>query len=166
MLLFSTHSVMPFYSIRRIIRLVNTVTQQQTIINRSSTSAAQYHQTSWLCKYDSLLEAVRVNNTDCALTLLGHYTTVEHDKNTVPTSIDSPIEASDEHGDTPLILAARNGNFTLVMALLQDGANINAQNNAGETAHDEALTNEHYEITHELEMYSRYLQEVYNHSVG
>lgn len=44
------------------------------------------------------------------------------------------LEATDENGNTPLILAAATGQDDLVKILLAKGANPNAQNNDGETA--------------------------------
>ena len=48
------------------------------------------------------------------------------------------LDAKDEEGDTPLIVAARNGKVDYIKALVAKGANINAQNNSNSTALHEA----------------------------
>jgi ankyrin repeat protein len=40
----------------------------------------------------------------------------------------------DHHGNTPLIWAASEGNDDIVQLLVEQGANVNTQNFAGETA--------------------------------
>lgn len=48
-----------------------------------------------------------------------------------PANIDAPV---DEHGNTPLMIAARDGDVEGVKHLLAVGANVNAANNYGVTA--------------------------------
>lgn len=44
------------------------------------------------------------------------------------------VNEKDTNGDTPLIIAARNGNAPIVKYLCDSGANVNLQNNDGWTA--------------------------------
>ena len=41
------------------------------------------------------------------------------------------INADDGYGNTPLILAAQNGNYAIAKYLIDNGADIDAQNNDG-----------------------------------
>lgn len=56
------------------------------------------------------------------------------------------LEARDENGNTPLILAAATGQDDLVSVLLAQGANPNAQNHEGETAAIHAVAGRHSDI--------------------
>jgi ankyrin repeat protein len=47
---------------------------------------------------------------------------------------DLPVEVRDAKGNTLLLVACQNGLKRLVKLLLRHGADINAQNNAGNTA--------------------------------
>jgi len=51
----------------------------------------------------------------------------------------APPNIADLEGNTPLIVAARNGRIDAVRVLVEHGADINAQNLAGQTAIEAAL---------------------------
>ncbi|MCX6774391.1 MAG: ankyrin repeat domain-containing protein [Candidatus Micrarchaeota archaeon] len=44
------------------------------------------------------------------------------------------VNANDDDGDTPLMLAVDEGNLGIIRMLIRSGANVNAKNNEGETA--------------------------------
>ncbi len=69
---------------------------------------------------DALLLAARTGNADTVKSLL--------------TSPNVDINGRDEHGNTPLIEAARFGHDEVVTALLVAKADVNAKNNQGKTA--------------------------------
>ena len=69
---------------------------------------------------DALLRAARAGNADTVRTLL--------------TSPNVDVNGLDEHGNTPLIEAARFGHDEVVTALLIAKADINAKNDEGKTA--------------------------------
>lgn len=58
-------------------------------------------------------------------------------------------------GETPLMLAAQNGNRTIVELLLQQGANMHARTTQGKTALDLARDKRDMAIVRSLERYSR-----------
>lgn len=60
------------------------------------------------------------------------------------------VNKSNYAGDTPLIIAARNGFYTAVKALTDHGANINPKNNSSENALYVAVLNRHTSIVHLL----------------
>lgn len=51
------------------------------------------------------------------------------------------IDATDDNGDTPLFEAAREGSFETVKILVENGADINWQNNRNRTSLDLANEN-------------------------
>jgi len=69
---------------------------------------------------DALLRAARAGNADTVRSLLA--------------SPNVDINGSDEHGNTPLIEAARFGHDDVVAALLMAKAEVNTRNDQGQTA--------------------------------
>ena len=69
---------------------------------------------------DALLRAARAGNADTVRTLLA--------------SPNVDVNGIDEHGNTPLIEAARFGHDDVVRALLIAKADLNAKNDEGKTA--------------------------------
>lgn len=69
---------------------------------------------------DALLRAATAGNADTVRTLLA--------------SPNVDVNGIDEHGNTPLIQAARFGHDEVVTALLIAKANLNARNDQGKTA--------------------------------
>ncbi len=69
---------------------------------------------------DALLRAARAGNADTVKTLL--------------QSQNADVNGIDEHGNTPLIEAARFGHDEVVSALLIAKADVNAKNDEGKTA--------------------------------
>jgi hypothetical protein len=69
---------------------------------------------------DALLRAARAGNADTVKALLA--------------SPNVDVNASDEHGNTPLIEAARFGHDEVVAALLTAKADVKAKNDEGKTA--------------------------------
>lgn len=69
---------------------------------------------------DALLRAATAGNADTVRTLLA--------------SPSADVNGIDEHGNTPLIQAARFGHDDVVTALLIAKANVNARNDQGKTA--------------------------------
>ena len=59
---------------------------------------------------------------------------------------DIPVNCSDPHGNTLLLLAAQQGSKRLCKFLLRRGANINAQNLAGNTVLHFCFTYSHTEL--------------------
>ena len=59
---------------------------------------------------------------------------------------DIPVNCTDDHGNTLLLLAAQQGSKRMIKFLLRKGANINAQNLAGNTALHFCFTYSHKEL--------------------
>eukprot|EP01121_Diplochlamys_sp_Union-15-3_P011780 TRINITY_DN3446_c0_g3_i3.p1 TRINITY_DN3446_c0_g3~~TRINITY_DN3446_c0_g3_i3.p1 ORF type:complete len:536 (-),score=130.73 TRINITY_DN3446_c0_g3_i3:28-1605(-) len=65
----------------------------------------------------------------------------EGEENEVAKEVPNPVQETDENGDTPLHIAASQGNLLLVRYLLTQGAIVNATNKAGSTPlHKAALS--------------------------
>ena len=62
----------------------------------------------------------------------------------------APVDLQDSSGDTPLIIAARNGRSEIVRQLLLAGAQREHRDSDGKTALDWALVNHHEEIVEML----------------
>lgn len=60
------------------------------------------------------------------------------------------VNSKNKDGDTPLILAARNGQYSAVKYLLENGAGINVKNNYSENALYAAMVNRHESVVQYL----------------
>lgn len=78
---------------------------------------------------DALFLAARAGNADMVKSLL--------------TTQKADVNATDEHGNTPLIEAARLGHDDVVRALLIARANVHAKNDQGQTALSLAAAGNH-----------------------
>jgi len=69
------------------------------------------------------------------------YSTTENDKEKVEIALKNGAKpsATDQHGYTPLMLAALKGNEEIAELLIEKGANINAKNNDGASALSKAV---------------------------
>ncbi len=68
-----------------------------------------------------------------------------------PKYVDNGVSTQDDNGDTPLHIAARNGNSVLASALLQAGASKHILNTANNRPCDEAHTAAHDELAAQLQ---------------
>jgi hypothetical protein len=64
---------------------------------------------------------------------------------------EADVNARDEHGDTPLIVAARNGQRPVVIFLLEHGADSALTNEQGKNAYAAALHMGHADIARQIE---------------
>ena|SRR5215216_6516589 len=85
---------------------------------------------------DALLQAARAGNADTVRSLLA--------------SPNADVNGVDEHGNTPLIEAARFGHDDVVTALLIARADVKVKNNEGKTALILAAENGHDETVRKL----------------
>jgi ankyrin repeat protein len=85
---------------------------------------------------DALLRAARAGNADTVRTLLA--------------SSNVNVNGTDEHGNTPLIEAARFGHDEVVTALLIAKADVETKNNEGKTALMLAAEGGHDEVVRML----------------
>ena len=67
-----------------------------------------------------------------------------------PLKNGAKVDAKNDDGWTPLILAARFGHATIVKNLIENGADVNATTNFGETALFKAVDNGHVNVVEEL----------------
>ena len=67
-----------------------------------------------------------------------------------PLKNGAKVDAKNDAGWTPLILAARFGHATIVKNLIENGADVNATTNFGETALFKAVDNGHVNVVEEL----------------
>src|SRR6202008_1066548 len=90
------------------------------------------HQRARNAQTDVLFRATREGNTDMVRSLL--------------SSPGADVNATDEHGSTPLLEAARFGHDEITRVLLAAGANLKAKDKDGKTALMLAVQGEHDQV--------------------